>query len=113
MTAGAMTVGAGMTAKKRATTKSKKGTVNYTSDEVKDLLLVVAKVLPAGNEDWSVVGKFHSEKYPNHDRDWKSLKSKFNDHANKKPKTGNPEKVICDVRSYIWNIKNSQVLRIM
>jgi hypothetical protein len=57
---------------------------------VKDLLALVERVLPAGPEEWELIARLHSAKYPNHLRDGKKLKRKFYEHANKKPQTGNP-----------------------
>jgi hypothetical protein len=90
----------------------KKGMVNYTSDEVKDLLVIVERVLPAGPEDWELIARLHSSKYPNHLWDGKKLKWKFYEHANKKPQTGNPNISSTDLEaSRLKQLINSKVGR--
>jgi hypothetical protein len=73
--------------------------VNYTSDEVKDLLVLVERVLSAGPEDWELIARLHSSKYPNHLWDGKKLNPKFYEHANKKPQTGNPNILSTDLEA--------------
>jgi hypothetical protein len=90
--------------------RRKKGTVNYTSDEVKDLLVLVERVLPAGPEEWELIARLHSSNYPNHLRDGKKLKWKFYKHTNKKPQTGNPNKSSTDLEaSRLKQLINSKV----
>jgi hypothetical protein len=77
---------------------------------VKDLLVLVERVLPAGPEDWELIARLHSSKYPNHLRDGKKLKQKFYEHANKKPQTGNPNISYTDLEaSRLKQLINSKV----
>ncbi len=84
--------------------------MNYTSDEVKDLLVLVERVLPAGREDWELIARLHSAKYPNHLWDGKKLKWKFYEHAKTKPQTGNPNISSTDLEaSRLQHLINSKV----
>jgi hypothetical protein len=88
----------------------KRGTMNYTSDKVKYLLVLVERVLPAGPDDWELIARLHSAKYPNHLRDGKELKRKFYEHAHKKPQTGNPNISSTDLdASRLKQLINSKV----
>ncbi len=77
---------------------------------MKDLLVLVERVLPAGPEEWELIARLHSSKYPNHLWDGTKLKRKFYEHANKKPQTGNPNISSTDLEaSRLKQLINSKV----
>jgi hypothetical protein len=66
------------------------GTKNYSNDELLSLLQCIKCVLPIGQDMWEMVARLHAMNYPQHQRDGKSIKTKYLCLANEKPSTGNP-----------------------
>ena len=71
-------------------TRSKKRGPSYSKEEVDTLLCIVYQKLPIGQDDWDGVYEEHLSRWPDTDRDVLSLRRKFNQLANKKVPTGDP-----------------------
>ncbi|VEU37542.1 unnamed protein product [Pseudo-nitzschia multistriata] len=65
------------------------GTVNYSEEELEDLMEVIVEELPIDSEQWNTVVARHAVKYP-FDRSKKSIRNKYNAIKKKRSSTGNP-----------------------
>ena len=67
------------------------GSVNYSEDELKNLLKVIEEVLPVGPDRWETVAQRHANTWPHPGRDALSCRRKYNNLQRKRIPTGNPE----------------------
>jgi len=77
-------------AAQQTTRQRRSGSKNYSNDELLSLLQCIKRVLPIGQDMWEMVARLHAINYPQHQRDGKSIKTKYLRLANEKPSTGNP-----------------------
>jgi len=72
------------------TRRSKRG-LGYSEEETMNLLLILKEHQPIGSMAWEKVNDLHNVQNPNTPRTTDSLKRKFKELYQAKPKTGNPQ----------------------
>ena len=66
------------------------GTVNYSEEEIEELMEVIVEVLPIDSEQWNTVVTKHVAKWP-FDRSKKSIRNKYGSIKRRRSSTGNPK----------------------